>query len=1058
MAQSHLRTSRYSIPVLPPDLVRRQRLLDFLYENIHRKLNLICATAGYGKSSLVIDFVHDTDYPVVWCRLIEADSDLAQLANSLAAALQVAFPDIPSTLPQVAAQGGITPDELAMAWVHEIESSTTEYFILVLDDFHLIQDSPSIVRFFDVLLASLPKQAHLLITGRVIPPLHFTTLAAHQEIAGLSEEHLRFTPDEVQQLIALRNGLRLSAAEAEQLIASTEGWITGILLTTHLMWQALMSSLIRAHQSENPLYDYLADEVFNQQPAALQDFLLESAVLPEIEAGQCDAILGRGDSAQLLQQVEASRLFISVVGEESFVYQYHHLFRNFLLAKLGQQDSARLKELQRRTGEWYAANDMSEAAVTFYLLADQPVLAIQVVEQSARAMFSTGRHATLQRWSEQLAAHAPDVPWLHLFLATAKLDAGYLAEAEQALTLAREGFQRHTSRDGSVEAELLQGLMLYRRGEYDRALAQVHGLIEQAHAQQRLAPLAKALRYAGLSHFALGQLKEAEEALQQAAQLLQPPAPQYDLAWALSDLAMVLYAQGQTVRATQAQQQALTIWRGLSVPGPLALALNNVGWHMHMLGQYRPALTVYDEALDWARHAGSLEWEATILAGQADVWADLGDRVLAQELYKQALTKAEQIGDLALIAYVYHGLARLNHAERNHLGALEWLRRAKETSPKRSPLANIDALSALILVDLGRSAEGRAALEATCAELERSGSLLLLAQALLFRAYAEFRTGEMEVAARSLLQALNTAEQLGHDQMLVSEATNVQDLLLAVLTRADVGARATTLLARAEAMRTVPARPGPTRVSSSTAPVFQVFALGTGRVFKGGKEISKTEWISQRTRELFFFLLDRSPVSRNEVLETFWPEKPLARAVANLYQTLYRLRRVVGCDMITLEEQECRLTPDFYFEYDVARFEKQARLALAIPATDLQQLGQLAAAAQFCIGEYLADLSPEWALARRAALNELQVKVLQEYAMALMRVTRYTEARDILVKALELEPFEDSLHEQMLVCLARLGRRHEVVDYYRRYRETLRTELGLDPPAEVRALYSRLIN
>ncbi len=1057
MAQSHLRTSRYSIPVLPPDLLRRQRLLDFLYENIHRKLNLICATAGYGKSSLVIDFVHDTDYPVAWCRLIEADSDLAQLANSLATALQVAFPDMPSTLPQVAAQRGITPDELAAAWVHEIESSTTDYFILVLDDFHLIQDSLPIMRFFDVLLASLPEQAHLLIAGRVIPPLHFTTLAARQEIAGLSEEHLRFTPDEVQQLISLRNGLRLSAAEAEQLIAGTEGWITGILLTTHLMWQALMSNLIRVHQSENPLYDYLADEVFNQQPAALQTFLLESAVLPEIEAGQCDTILDRVDSAQLLHQVEASRLFISVVGDEDFVYQYHHLFRNFLLAKLGQQDPARLKELQRRTGEWYAANDMPEAAVTFYLLADQPMLAIKVVEQNARAMFSTGRHATLQRWSEQLAANAHDVPWLHLFLASAKLDAGYLVEAEQSLTLAAEGFHQHANRDGTVDAELLRGLLLYRRGEYDRALAQVRSSIGQARAQQRLAPLAQALRYAGLSHFALGQLKEAEDALQQAAQLLRPSAHQYDLAWTLNDLAMVLSAQGEAVRATQAQQQALTIWRERSAPGPLALALNNVGWQMHMLGQHRSALTVYDEALDWARRAGSLEWEATILAGQADVWVDLGERVLAQDLYRQALAKAEQINALALIAYLYRGLAYLDYLDQNYLGALEWLRRAKETSPQ-SPLVDVAVLSGLIWIDMGHLADGRTILETACGDLERSGSLPLLAQALLFRAYAEFRSGEIELAALSLIQAFTTAEQVGHDQMLVSEATNVRDMLMAVSTRTDIGSRVTTLLARAEAMRTALAYPGPTRAGSPTAPVFQVFALGAGRVFKEGTEVSKTEWISQRTRELFFFLLDRSPVTRNEVLETFWPEKPLARAVANLYQTLYRLRRVMGCDVVTLEEQECRLIPDFAFEYDVTRFEKQARLALSIPATDLQQLGQLAAAAQLCTGEYLADLSTDWTLARRTALNELQVKVLQEYAAALMRVTRYTEARDILVKALELEPFEDHLHEQMLVCLARLGRRHEVVDYYRRYREILRVELGLDPPVAVRTLYSSLIS
>ncbi len=127
MSQSHIGSSRYSVPGLPPDNLRRQRLLDFLHINIRRKLNLVCAAAGYGKSSLLIDFAHDADYPMAWCRLVEADSDLAMLATSLATALQIVFPDIEFALPGVAAQPGVTPDELATAWIHEIESRVTDY-------------------------------------------------------------------------------------------------------------------------------------------------------------------------------------------------------------------------------------------------------------------------------------------------------------------------------------------------------------------------------------------------------------------------------------------------------------------------------------------------------------------------------------------------------------------------------------------------------------------------------------------------------------------------------------------------------------------------------------------------------------------------------------------------------------------------------------------------------------------------------------------------------------------------------------------------------------------
>ncbi|HEY4720433.1 MAG TPA: BTAD domain-containing putative transcriptional regulator, partial [Anaerolineae bacterium] len=343
-------------------------------------------------------------------------------------------------------------------------------------------------------------------------------------------------------------------------------------------------------------------------------------------------------------------------------------------------------------------------------------------------------------------------------------------------------------------------------------------------------------------------------------------------------------------------------------------------------------------------------------------------------------------------------------------------------------------------------------------DLERSDTPIGLAQALLFRAYAEFRSNESEAAAQSLAQACATAERVGHDQMLVSEALGVRGMLDAMAARPDIGARAAALLARAEAVGTLQSQSVAAPSGRSLPATFQVFALGQGRLLKEGTEISKSEWISQRTRELFFFLIDRLPIARDEILKTFWPEKPLARAVANLYQTLYRLRRVVGGELVILENQICRLAPGFNFEYDVTRFEEQARQALLATSDGVQRLGRLASAAALCSGEYLSDLAADWSLARRESLNELQVNVLREYARELMHVTRYAEARDSLAKAVAIEPFDDGLHAQILTCLERMGRRHEVVDYYRRYRDTLRAELGLDPPAEIRALYSRLID
>ncbi|HZY45952.1 MAG TPA: hypothetical protein VFF70_14535, partial [Anaerolineae bacterium] len=359
--------AKFTLPPRPHDLLRRSRLLDFLHEHIQLRLNLVCAAAGYGKTSLLIDFTHDTDYPVAWCRLDESDADWVVLVSDLLTAIRSPFPGFRSMLPQLIGQ--TEPADLANVLIREIETNIDQYFILVMDDFHLVQSSPDVIRFVDALLANLPEQAHLIISGRALPPLKMTALVAHQQVAGLSEEHLRFNTAEVQGLIQLRNDVAVSEAEAEKIAANTEGWITGILLTAHLMWQGLIANLMRARQSEAPLYEYLADEVLNEQPEPFRRFLMESAVLPEMEPSVCDAVLGRLDSADLLQQAETGRLFVSVVGNEFLTYQYHHLFREFLITKLNDQSPDRLKELRRRAANWYSDNAMPEAAVTFYVLA-----------------------------------------------------------------------------------------------------------------------------------------------------------------------------------------------------------------------------------------------------------------------------------------------------------------------------------------------------------------------------------------------------------------------------------------------------------------------------------------------------------------------------------------------------------------------------------------------------------------------------------------------------------------------------------------------------------------
>jgi LuxR family maltose regulon positive regulatory protein len=1061
------RTAKFALPSQPPDHLRRSRLLDFLHQNIHRKLIMILAAAGYGKTSLAAHFVYDTDYPVTWLRLDETDRDLAAFAGNLVAALQSIFPAFQSLLPVLAAQPVSRPEDLASAFNREIESGLERYFVLVLDDFHLVEESEPVMRFFDAVLTGLPEQAHWVIVGRTVPGFRILPgLAARQQVTGLSEEHLRFTPAEVQALLQLRHHVALPDAEAEQLVADTEGWITGILLTSQLMWQGV-SRLLQARKSESPLYAYLAEEVLDQQPDALRQFMLEAATLPDMEAAVCDAVLGRADSAELLAQLEARRLFVSAVGDELRAYQFHHLFRDFLLAKSRAQAPERLQVLQNRAADWYAAHGMVEAAVTFYLQAGALLKAAQLAEAQAKAMHVAGRHAALRRWAEQLAPIAHETPTLYLYFSKALSDAGDLAEAEAKLSVASEGFARREDAAGAVEAESHRSFLLYRRGQFEAALEAAEAAVTQARALRREVSVAGALYQAGKCRLALGQLPAAEESLVEAIALLKAANNRFDLAYVLNDLALVLRLRGQTTRTARVQQDSLALWRELAVPGPLALALNNIGWDLHMLGQYESALATYEEALGWAQRAGSARLEALIITGQADVFADLGDRWLAADYYRAALEKAQHAGDWSLAAYLLIATARMDRAAGNYVGALERLRRAgliSQAAQAETALANSQGLRGIILVEMGHVAEGRDLLNRVCVDLERREALVDLAQALLFRACAEYRAAAADASAQSLTDALTVAEKVGYDQMLVREALAARDVLEAHRARPDIGPHISALLARAETVGEVRARLHAagvglaefTPVPAPPTPV-EVRALGQSRILKDGADIPRADWETQRARELFLFLVDQTPVARERILQIFWPDKPAARAGANLRQSLYRLRRAFGYEVVVVTDDECRLPPGLALTYDVTRFEAAARGALLLASGDRRRLGALAAAAELYTGDYLADLAVDWALERRRALGELHVRVLLAYTDELMTLTRYGQAREVLNRALAAEPLRDELHERMLVCLAGMGRRHEVVDHYRRYRETLRAELGIDPSPETRALYSSLI-
>ena len=368
MSTPILATKLY-IPPPRPKVVLRPRLIERLNEGLHRKLTLISAPAGFGKTTLVSAWVAGCDRPVAWLSLDEGDSDPARFLSYLIAALQTIAANVgEGLLAMLQSPQPPPPETILTALLNEI-AAIPEPFVLVLDDYHAV-DARAVDEALAFLLEHLPPQMHLVIATREDPQLPLARLRARGQLTELRATDLRFTPSEAAGFLNQVMGLNLSAEDIAALETRTEGWIAGLQLAAlsmqgHQDAAGFIQSFTGSHHF---VLDYLMEEVLQQQSESVQTFLLRTSILDRLCGPLCDAVLldPSASGQETLEYLERANLFIVPLDNERRWYRYHHLFADLLRQRLQQStvspggDEGRLiDELHRRASIWYEDNGLA---------------------------------------------------------------------------------------------------------------------------------------------------------------------------------------------------------------------------------------------------------------------------------------------------------------------------------------------------------------------------------------------------------------------------------------------------------------------------------------------------------------------------------------------------------------------------------------------------------------------------------------------------------------------------------------------------------------------------
>jgi LuxR family maltose regulon positive regulatory protein len=526
--ETPLLQTKFHIPTLRPEWVPRPRLFERLNAGFDSgKLTLVSAPPGFGKTTCIGEWVNRLGYPVTWLSLDSADDDPGCFFIYLVAALRKIDPNLGREIEGVLRAGQLPPGKVISATLINDILARSDRFLLVLDDFQVIQE-PFILEVLADLVSNLPQSLHLILITREDPPLPLARLRANNQLAEIRAEDLRFTGDEARLFLNEMMGLSLSPADITILGNKTEGWIAGLQLAgLSIRDQADASDFIASLSgSHRFILNYLTEEVLNRQPEEIRRFLLQTSILYRLNGDLCDAVTGRVDSRAVLERLFNANLFLIALDDEGQWYHYHQLFADLLRDLQNTLHKDTMVELHQRASHWYAHAGMVSEAIEHALAAQDYAAAVDLLENHAMRMIMQGYAKTVYgwvqtippEWDSQSARTNLAFAWMHLLRGDYVQASPHLEKLQASLGDFQPGHQPQENASVRAEWLVMQSLILhYKQGHAEKGIAMATQALEIAPEHDSRV---RGLVYWGLASFyqLMGDYSRAVEAYQAAIQ------------------------------------------------------------------------------------------------------------------------------------------------------------------------------------------------------------------------------------------------------------------------------------------------------------------------------------------------------------------------------------------------------------------------------------------------------------------------------------------------------------------------------------------------------------
>ena len=777
--------------------VPRPRLLARMARGIGGGLTVVSTPAGFGKTTLLADWVRRSRQPAAWLSLDAGDNDPARFWRYVGAALERVRPGIGA--PVAALLRGPQhppPEAMATAVINELAALPADGEVtLVLDDYHLIEASP-VHESVAFLLDRLPPGLRLVVASRTDPPLQLARLRGHGQLAELRAADLRFSLEETAAFLREATGLDLAAASVATLQDRTEGWAAGLQLAALSLRgrpdpAGFVATFAGTHRH---VLDYLTAEVLARQPEQVVGFLLETSVLDRLCGPLCDAVAGRTGSQERLEALERANLFVVPLDEVRCWWRYHHLFADLLRARLARERPARVPELHRAAAAWHEEHGFADDAVRHAVAAGDVGQAARLVERHVEMLLRRSEGATLGRWLSALPATTVRArARLCLAQAVSAVAGSRVAEVEPLLAdaeraLAAGGDEPHEPSVGralSVLANVPASIAFLRadlarlRGDAERAVGWDRQALEHLGEGDWLLRSHVAWNLAA-ADWLRGRLAPAEHALAEVVAERQRAGEGYLAVRVSYDLSQVQRARGCLGAALRTCHRALEIASeaGQQLPsaGMAHAGLAEVLYERDELAAAREHAT---RGVALSRQLAFTQPLASGLAVLARIRRAQGDMTGALDAISQA--ERVELGPevVAMLNPVPVWRARLLLARGEVAAAARWADERGLRTDDEPGYPREGEYLVLARVLLAQHAPGQALqlldrLHAQAAAQGRAGSVIEVAA---LQALAHAADGDQDAALAALAEAVAAAGPEGYARVFADEGPPMARLL-----------------------------------------------------------------------------------------------------------------------------------------------------------------------------------------------------------------------------------------------------------------------------------------